>query len=91
MCVQYGFTYLIFHFKSRSTLVTRPLVTLLANFGRLMIPRLPWVILPLSSFFIDIYISIPLLGDVVLMVGDRPWTQSLDYEGLSFIVGNASQ
>lgn len=33
---------------------------------------------------VDIDISSPLPGDVVLMVGDRPWTQLLDFEGLPF-------
>ncbi|XP_057815843.2 uncharacterized protein LOC131029395 [Cryptomeria japonica] len=37
-----------------------------------------------ARILIDIDISLPLLGDVVLMVGDRPWTQLLDYEGLPF-------
>lgn len=41
----------------------------------------------LSTFthiVININISISLPGDVVLMVGDRPWIKSLIDEGLSF-------
>lgn len=37
-----------------------------------------------SCILVDIDISSPLLGDVVLMVGDRPWTQLLDFQGLPF-------
>lgn len=42
----------------------------------------------LSTFariFIDIAISTPLPGEVVLMVGDKPWTQLVDYEVLPFL------
>lgn len=37
-----------------------------------------------AHILIDIDISSPLRRDVVLMVGDRPLTQPLDYEGLPF-------
>lgn len=37
-----------------------------------------------ARILVNIDISMPLPGDVVLMVGDRPWTQLLDYEGLPF-------
>lgn len=37
-----------------------------------------------AHILIDIGISMPLPKDVVLMVGDKPWTQLLDYEGLPF-------
>lgn len=37
-----------------------------------------------SRILVDIDISAPLPGDVVLMVGDRPWSQPLDFEGLPF-------
>lgn len=37
-----------------------------------------------ARFLVDIDISLPLPKDVVLMVGDRPWSQPLDNEGLPF-------
>lgn len=37
-----------------------------------------------ARILVDIDISSPLSGDVVLMVGDRPWSQLLDFEGLPF-------
>lgn len=37
-----------------------------------------------ARILVDIDISLPLPGDVVLMVGDRPWTQLLNFEGLPF-------
>lgn len=42
------------------------------------------VIIFMGHILVDIDISPPLPGDVVLMVGDRPWTQPLDFEGLPF-------
>lgn len=37
-----------------------------------------------AHLLIDVDISLALPRDVVLMVGDSPWTQLLDYEGLPF-------
>lgn len=37
-----------------------------------------------ALLLIDIDISLALPMDVVLMVGDKPWAQPLDYEGLPF-------
>lgn len=38
-----------------------------------------------ACILVNVDISTPLLGDVVLMVVDRPWTQLLDNEDLPFL------
>lgn len=53
----------------------------------LTLPAFLWTLTSPGTFaqiLVDIDISSPLPGDVVLMVGDRPWTQLLDFEGLPF-------
>lgn len=38
----------------------------------------------ITCFLVDVGLSLPLHGEVVLMVGNQPWSQPMDYEGIPF-------